>query len=164
LDPALAAVLAGEDLAAAARAVHALGLPLVEGDGEHGGARLEAHVHPLPAHAAVLAAEQRAEVALEVGARRDPDRLGIAGHLADVPAVGLVLHVQRLEPGAGPVPALIHADEEAGTTDCEHRARPPPPDEHAVHVHRVIVQVLAVAHVLPVLAAVEAPDDAAHLD
>jgi hypothetical protein len=43
-------------------------------------------------------------------------------------------------------------------------ARAPAADEHAVHVHGVVVHVLAVAQVLPVLAAVEAADDAADLD
>src|SRR5262245_7371789 len=56
--PALAAVLAGEDLAAAARTVHAPGLARVERDREHRGPGLDAHVHPGPAGAAVGAAEQ----------------------------------------------------------------------------------------------------------
>src|SRR6185436_787401 len=60
--------------------------------------------------------------------------------------------------------ALIRAAEQAGPADGQNRSRPPPPDDHAVHVHGVVVHVLAVTHVLPVLAAVEAADDAADLD
>src|SRR2546426_9114165 len=164
LDPAVAAVRAGEDLAAAGRREHALGLARVEGQREHRGARLHAHVDPAPAGAAVLAAEERAEVALEVRAGGDPDGPRIAGDFVDVAAVGLALGIQRLEPRARPVLALIRAAEEAGAADREDRARPPASDQHAVHVHRIVVHVLAVAHVLPVLAAVEAADDAADLD
>src|SRR5262249_61601166 len=65
LRPALAGVLAGEHLAATGGAVHSPGLPRVEGDGEDGGLRLHAHLHPRPGGPAVLAAEQNAEPALE---------------------------------------------------------------------------------------------------
>src|SRR5207249_6852095 len=82
--PALAAILAGEHLTAAGRTVHALRLPLVEGDGEHGGLRLDAHVHPGPARAAVGAAEQDAGVALEIRAGGHPDGLRITRDLTDV--------------------------------------------------------------------------------
>src|SRR5712692_1002925 len=44
LDPALAAVLAGEHFADGGRAVHAPGLSRVEGDREHRGLGLDAHV------------------------------------------------------------------------------------------------------------------------
>src|SRR5262249_48007646 len=164
LDPALATVLAGEDLATVGRAEHAPGLALVERQGEHGGLRIEAHLHPAPARTAVLAAEERADVALEVRARRDPDSLGIARHLADVAAVGLSLRVQRLDPRARPVAALIGADEETRPRDGENRPGTPASDQDAVHVDGIVVQVLAVAHALPALAAVEASDDAADLD
>src|SRR5439155_18185330 len=43
--PALAAVLAREDFAAARRAEHALGLALVERERDHRGLRLDAHLH-----------------------------------------------------------------------------------------------------------------------
>src|SRR5262249_15239346 len=164
LDPALARVLAGEDLAAVRRAEHAPGLPRVEREREHGGLRIETHLRPGPAHAAVLAAEQGTDVALEVRAGRDPDGLGIARHLADVATVGLSLRVQRLDPRARPVRTLIGAGEESGAGDGEDRARTPAPDQDAVHVDGIVIQILAVAHALPVLAAVEAPDDAADLD
>src|SRR5262249_34980820 len=117
-----------------------------------------------PRRAAVLAAEQHTGVALEIGAGRHPDRPRITGDLTDVAAVGLVLVVQRLQARARPVPALVRAAEQAGASDGQHGARPPPPDDHAVHVHGVVVHVLAVAHVLPVLAAVQTADDAADLD
>src|SRR5262249_6070535 len=48
LGPALAAILTGEDLPTAGGAVHALGLPLVEGNGKHGGFGLDLHLHPPP--------------------------------------------------------------------------------------------------------------------
>src|SRR5437762_3255671 len=162
--PCLAAVLAGEHLAAARRAVHALGLSFVEGNGEHGGLRLEAHVHASPARAAVLAAEQDADVALEPRAGGQPDGLGIAWDLADVTTIRLTLRVQRLEPRARPVRALVRAGEESGAADRQHGSRTPAPDEDAVHVDGVVVDVLAVAHVRPVLATVETANDAADFD
>src|SRR5919198_25524 len=164
LGPAVAGVGAGEHLAAAGRRVHAPGLARLEGEREHRGPRLDAHVHAAPAGAAVLAAEERAEVALEIRAGGDPEGPRIAGDFMDVATVGLALGIQRLESRARPVLALVGAAEEAGAADREDRPRPPAPDQHAVHVHRVVVHVLAVAHVLPVLAAVEAADDAADLD
>src|SRR5262245_12744002 len=164
LHPTPAAVLAGEYLAAAARAVHAAGLPLVEGDGEHRGLRLNAHVRPRPARAAVGGAEQGAAIALEVRAGGHPDRPRIARDLADVAAVCLTLGIQRLEAGTGPVLALVRAAEETGAADRQNRPGTPASDQHAVHVHGIVVHVLPVAHVLPVLAAVESADDAADLD
>src|SRR5262249_31382081 len=122
------------------------------------------HIDAAPGGTTVRAAVQRADVALEVRAGGDPDGLRIAGHLADVATVGLPLGVERLEPRAGPVLASIGAGEEAGARDGEHGARPPPSDEDAVPVHGVVLHVLAVAHVPPSAAAVEAADDAAALD
>src|SRR5215468_7369877 len=57
LGPALAAILTGEYLSTAGGAVHTLGLPLVEGNGKHGGFGLKAHLRPGPAQAAVGAAK-----------------------------------------------------------------------------------------------------------
>src|SRR5262249_2107140 len=68
LGPALAPVGAGEPLTAAARAVHPVRLARIEGDGEQRGLRLDAHVHAAPAGAAVGAAEEGADFALEVRA------------------------------------------------------------------------------------------------
>src|SRR4029079_8011196 len=85
-------------------------------------------------------------------------------HFADVAAVRLALGIEGLQPRAGPVGARIRAAEEPGAADGEDAAPPPAADQHAVHVHGVVVHVLAVAHVLPVLAAVEAADDTADLD
>src|SRR5262249_12926038 len=162
--PALAAILAGEHLAAAGRAVHALGLTLVEGDGEHRGLRLHAHVRASPAGAAVLATEEHTDLALKRGSAGDPHRLRVTGDFADVTTIRLAFRIQRLEPRAGPVPTLVRAREKAGAADREHRPRAPAPDEDAVHVDGVVVDVLPVAHVVPVLAAVETPNHAAHLD
>src|SRR5712691_2789431 len=164
LGPALANILTGEHLTTAGRTVHAPGLPLVEGDGEDGGLWLDAHVHPSPAQAAVLAAEQNADVALEIRTGGDPDGLRITRDLADITAVGLSFGIQRLEPGAGPVLSPVRAAEQAGAADGKDHPRTPAPDQHAVHVHGVIVQVLPMAHVLPVLAAVQATNDASNFD
>src|SRR2546426_6166658 len=164
LGPVLATILTGEHFTAVGRTVHAPGLPLVEGDGEDGGLWLDAHVHPSPAQAAVLAAEQDADVALEIRTCGHPDGLRITRDLADITAVGLSLGIQRLEPGAGPVLAPVRAAEQAGAADSKDHSRTPAPDQHAVHVHGVVVHVLPMTHVLPVLAALEATDDTSHFD
>src|SRR2546426_5947272 len=164
LGPALANILTGEHLTTAGRTVHAPGLPLVEGDGEDGGLWLDAHVHPSPAQAAVLAAEQNADVALEIRTGGDPDGLRITRDLADITAVGLSLGIQRLEPGAGPVLSPVRAIEQAGAADSKDHPRTPAPDQHTVRVHGVVVHVLPMTHVLPVLAAVEATDDTSDFD
>src|SRR5437899_4348005 len=164
LGPALANILTGEHLTTAGRTVHAPGLPLVEGDSEDGGLWLDAHVYPSPAQAAVLAAEQDADVALEIRTCGHPDGLRIPRDLADITAVGLSLGIQRLEPRAGPVLALVRAAEQAGAADGKDHPRTPAPDQHAVHIHGVIVQVLPMAHVLPVLAAVQATNDTSNFD
>src|SRR5262245_8785319 len=124
--PALAAVVAAEDLAAAGRAVHVPGLARVEGEREHRGARLHAHVDLCPAGAAVLAAEQHADLALEIRARGHPDRLRVAGSLADVAAIGLPVGVQGLEPRAGPVLAAVGARDPARAAHREDLAGSPP--------------------------------------
>src|SRR5207244_4469959 len=120
LGPALARVLAREDLTAARRAEHPLRLTFVEREREDRGLGLHAHVHARPARAAVLAAEEDTDVALEIRAGGQPDRLRIARRLANVAAVGLALRIQRLETTAGPVLALIRAAEESGAADREH--------------------------------------------
>src|SRR5713101_6221419 len=115
--PALAAISTGEHLTTAGRTVHAPGLPLVEGDAEDGGLWLDAHVHPSPAHATVLAAEQDADVALEIRTCGHPDGLRITRDLADITAVGLSLGIQRFEPGAGPVLAAVGAADDTPDFD-----------------------------------------------
>jgi len=62
------------------------------------------------------------------------------------------------------VRALVRAAEQASAADRKDGPRTPAPDEHAVHIHGVVVHVLPMAHVLPVLTAVEATDDAADFD
>src|SRR5260370_14690102 len=96
--PALAAILRGENVPAGGRTVHTLGTPLVKGNGEHSALWLDAHVHPSPVQAAVGAAEQDTDVALEARTCGDPDGLRIPLHLADVAAVGLSPGTQRLAP------------------------------------------------------------------
>src|SRR5262249_58859611 len=80
--PVVAAILAPEHLASTGRAVHALGLALVERDREHRALRLDTHLDARPRRAAVGALEQHADLALEARAVRDPNRLGIAGGIA----------------------------------------------------------------------------------
>src|SRR5882724_5160371 len=70
-----------------------------------------------PALAAVLASEQHADLALKRGARGHPDRLRVAGSLADIAAVGLSVRIQGLEPPAGPVLAAVGAAEQAAAVD-----------------------------------------------
>src|SRR5262249_30099819 len=162
--PRAATILAREDLAAAGRTVHASGVSLVEDDAEHRGLRLEAHVDALPRHAAVTTAEQDADLTLEACPRSDPNLPRIPGDLTDVAAIRLPFRIQRLESRAGPVLSRVSAREEAGAPDGEDGSGAPSRDDHPVHVDGVVVHVLSVAHVLPVLAAVEAADDAADLD
>src|SRR5262249_23562027 len=157
-------VLTGEHFTATGRTVHVLGLPLVEGNGEHGGFGLDAHIHLAPGHAAVGATEQYPSVALEIRPSGYPDGLRVARHLTDIPAVGLALGIQRLQTGSRPVPPVIGAAEEASAGNGKDRSRTPASHEDAVHVDGIIVHVVPVAHVLPVLAAVEAADDAADFD
>src|SRR5215470_5606057 len=164
LGPGLAAILTGEYLTSGGRTVHTLGTPLVKGNGEHGAPWLDAHVHPSPVQAAVGAAEQDTDVAFEARAGGDPDGLRISWNLADVATVGLSPGIQGLESGAGPVLALVRAAEQPSAADGKDHARTPAPDKHTMHIHSVIVQVLPMAHVLPVLATVEAADDPADFD
>src|SRR5207245_6599038 len=96
----------------------------------------------------------------ELAARALLDGLRVARSLADIAPVYRPVGIERLEPRAGPVLAPFRAAEQAGSTDREDLAGAPAPDEDAVHVHGVVVHVLSVAHVVPVLAAVEAADHA----
>src|SRR5262245_42669427 len=164
LGPVLAAILTGEHLPATGRTVHTLGLAFVEGDGKYSGFGFDAHVHSRPVQAAVSAAEQDASVALEIRTSGHPDGLRITRDLADITAVSLPLGVQRLQAGGGPVLPLVGAAEQASTGDGEDRPWTPAPDHDAMHVHGIIVHVVTMTHVLPVLATVEATNDAADFD
>src|SRR6266851_5462068 len=163
-DPALTAVEARIDLAAVGGARHTLRLALVEGEREHRMRRLEPHLDPAPAVAAVAAVQQHADLALEAAARRHPQLARSARHRADVAAVDLPLGVERLQRHVPPVVAAVGAGEHAGPADAEDGARPPAADQDRVHVDGVVVQVLAVAQILPMLAAVGRADGAADLD
>ena len=59
---------------------------------------------------------------------------------------------------------LVGAAEQTGTGNGEDRPWAPAADQHTVHVHRIIVQVVTMAHVVPVLATVETTDDTANFD
>src|SRR6266478_5992837 len=163
-DPALAAVEAGIDLAAVGRARHALRLALVEGEGEHRMRRLEPHLDPAPAVATVAAVQQYSDLALEAAARRYPQLAWSARHRADVAAVYLPLGIERLQRHVPPMVTAIGAGEHTGPANAEDRARPPAADQDAVHVDGVVVQILAVAQILPMLAAVGRANGAADLD
>jgi hypothetical protein len=117
-----------------------------------------------PAVATIAAAQQYAEVADKTRAGRAPQMPRVARHLADVAAVDLPLHVERLQRHMRPVVAAVGAAPHPGAGDAEHRPRPPAARQHAVHVDHVVVDVLAVAEVLPMLAAIGRADRAADLD
>ena len=117
-----------------------------------------------PGVAAVAAVQQHAAIALEIAAGRHEQLARIARHLADVTAIDLALGVQRLQLHVPPMVAAVGAAEHAGPADAEHRAGPPAAGQHAVHIDRVIVEILAVAQVFPMLAAVGGADGAADLD
>ena len=63
-----------------------------------------------------------------------------------------------------PVVAAIDTAEHAGARNTEHGAWSPAAGEDAVHVNHIIVDVLAVAQILPMLAAVGRADRTANLD
>ena len=46
---------------------------------------------------------------------------------------------------------LVSAAKQASTGNGENGPRAPAANQHAVHVHRIIVQIMPVAHVVPVL-------------
>src|SRR5207247_1994167 len=117
-----------------------------------------------PVQAAVGATEQHTGVALEIRPSGHPDGLRVARDLTDITAVGLPFGIQGLQAGGGPVLPVVGAAEEASAGNGKDRPRTPAAHEDAVHVHGIIVQVVPVAHVLPVLTTVEAADDAADLD
>ncbi len=162
--PGLAAVAAAVDLAAIGGAGHVGRPTLVEGQREHRVRRLQPHIDAGPAVAAVGALQQHADIALEAGTRRDPELARIARDLADVAAIDLPLWVHRLERHGPPVVAAIGAVEHAGPADRIDRVRPPAAGQHAVHVDGVVVDVLAVAQIFPMLAAIGRAQGAADLD
>src|SRR5271167_4667942 len=84
--------------------------------------------------------------------------------LADVAAVDLSLDVQRLQRHVIPVVAAVGAAPHAGASDAEYRAWPPATGQDTVHVDHVVVDVLAVAQILPMLAAIGRTDRATDLD
>src|SRR5580658_9820155 len=114
--PALTAVLAAVDLTAIGGAGHQPRPVLVEGEGEHGVRRLDAHVDLGPSVAAV---------ALEIAARRDKYFARIARDLANVAAVDLALFIHRFQRDVAPVVAPVIAAEHSGAADAEHGTGPP---------------------------------------
>src|SRR4051812_2776774 len=63
-----------------------------------------------------------------------------------------------------PVISAIDTAKHAGAANAEHGAWPPTTDQYAMHVQRIVVQILTVAQVLPVLAAISGAQRAADLD
>ena len=139
-------------------------MPFVEGQFEHRRSRLHAHIDAGPAIAAVPAVQQHAGIALKIGAGGNPDLARIAGYLADVAAIDLVLGVERFQRHVFPMIARVGAAKHPGPADGIDRARPPAACHHAVHVDGIVVDILAVAEVLPAPAAIGRADDAADLD
>ncbi len=60
--------------------------------------------------------------------------------------------------------ALVFAPEHPGPADAQNISGAEAAGQDAVHVHRVVVYVLAVAKVFPMFAAIPGADDTAHLD
>jgi hypothetical protein len=143
--PALAGIVAGPDLAAVGRARHAARLTLVERHLEHRVRHRRADIDLRPAIAAVAAVQQDAEIADEPGPGRDPQMARIARHFADIAAIDVAFHVERLERHVSPMVAAIGTAPHTGAGDAEHRAWPPAADQNAVHVDHVVIDVLAVA-------------------
>src|SRR5580658_5345429 len=162
--PALTAVLAAVDLTAIGGAGHQPRPVLVEGEGEHGVRRLDAHVDLGPSVAAVAAGQQDASVALEIAARRDKYFARITRDLANVAAVDLALFIHRFQRDVAPVVAPVIAAEHSGAADAEHGTGPPAAGQDGVHIDRVVVEILAVAEVFPVLAAVGGAEGPANFD
>src|SRR5437868_14627141 len=147
--PGLAAVSAAVDLAAIGGAGH-MGRPtLVEGERQHRVRRLQPHIDAGPAVAAVGALQQYADIALEAGSRRHPELARIARNFADITAIYLAFGVELVERHGPPVIAAVGAVEHAGPADRVDRVRSPAAGQHAVHVDGVVVDVLAVAQILP---------------
>src|SRR3954453_12894284 len=88
----------------------------------------------------------------------------VARHLPYVAAIDLPLGVERLQLDMAPMVAAIGAAEHAGAGDREYRARLPATCEYAVHIDHVIVDVMTVAQILPMLAAIGRTDRAADLN
>ena len=88
----------------------------------------------------------------------------IAGNLADVAAIDLSFHVERLQRHMAPVVAAVAAAEHARARDGKHGTWPPATGKDAVHVDHIVVNVLAVAQVFPMLTAVGRTDRAADFD
>src|ERR1700693_54557 len=123
--PGLAGIEAGPHLAAVGGAGHAARLAFIEGDLEHRVRHWAADIDLRPAVAAIAAAQQYAEVADKTRAGRAPQMPRVARHLADVAAVYLPLHVERLQRHMRPVVAAVGAAPHHGAGDAEHG--PPPP-------------------------------------
>src|ERR1700730_13405242 len=156
--------MTGPDLAAIRGARHPVRLTLVERYLEHRVRSRRSNINLRPAVAALAAVQQYAKITDEAGARSNPQMTRIAGDLADVAAVDLSFDVKRLQRHVTPMVATIRAAEDAGASNSEHRIGPPATGEDAVHVDHVVVDVLAVAQIFPVLAAVGRADRAADFD
>src|SRR5579875_2848092 len=124
----------------------------------------KADIDPAPTVAAIRAAQQRADIALKTGPGRDPQPARRTRHRANVAAVDLAFGVERLQRNVPPMLAAVGAAEQAGAAGRIDRAGTPAADQHAVHVDRIVVDILAVAQILPVFAAIARAEDAADLD
>src|SRR5215469_4752821 len=162
--PSFASVAAAEYLAAIGGAGDAGRPALVEREREHRVLRPNTDIDARPAVAAVRALQQYADVALKTGARSNPELARAARNLADVAAINLPFGVERLERHGPPMVASVGAVEHAGPPDRIDRVGPPAAGQDAVHVDRVVVDVLTMAQIFPVLSAIDRPQGAADLD
>src|SRR5882672_3069275 len=162
--PRFAGIAAGPDLAAIGCARHQARVVFVEHDLEHRVRHWATDVDLRPGFAAVAATQQDAEIADKTRPGCYPEMARIAWHLADVAAIDLPFGVERFERHMGPVVAAIGTAPHPGASDAEHGPRTPAACQHAVHVDHIVVDVLAVAQILPMLAAVGRADRTADLD
>src|SRR6266851_1158112 len=88
----------------------------------------------------------------------------LAGKADSAAREGVDLGPARRRLVGDPALAAVGAREHAGPADAEDGTRPPAADQDRVHVDGIVVQVLAVAQILPMLAAVGRADGAADLD
>jgi hypothetical protein len=137
--PAFPAIEAAVNIAAIRRTGHPVWLALIEGQSKHGMGRLQAHFDADPGLAPIRASLQNAKITLEIQSSGHPKLSRIAGHLVNIAAIDLALGIDRLQRHVAPVISPVRAVEHTGSPDPDHRIRPPPANQHTVHVHRIVI-------------------------
>jgi len=95
---------------------------------------------------------------------RHPYIPGVSRRFTNGPAVSLALLVEGVNLDAVPMVALVFAPEHAGPADAENIPWAKAARQDTVHIHRVVVHVLAVTEVFPVFATVLGANDSTHFD